>query len=87
VTTQTDMSEKPGWGATLLSMIVVLVACVARVPPALVRPTVIQLRAMVETQEILRHMLLRRRRFHLDFQEKRHLGAVKRLVARDCSDA
>jgi hypothetical protein len=74
VTTQQDVGEKPGWGATLLSMIVVLVACVARVPPALVRPTVIQLRAMVETQGILHHMLLLRRRLHLDFQEKRDVG-------------
>jgi hypothetical protein len=68
------MGEKPGWGTTLLSMIVVLVACVARVPPALVRPTMIQLRAMVETQGILHHMLLLRRRLHLDFQEKRDVG-------------
>ena len=74
MTTQPDMGEKPGWGTTLLSMIVVLVACVARVPPALVRPTMIQLRAMVETQGILHHMLLLRRRLHLDFQEKRDVG-------------
>jgi hypothetical protein len=74
VTTHQDAGEKPGWGATLLSMIVVLVACVARVPPALVRPTVIQLRAMVETQGILHHMLFLRRRLHLDFQEKPDVG-------------
>jgi hypothetical protein len=74
VTTQTHVGEKPGWGATFLSMIVVLVACVARVPPALVRPTAIQLRAMVGTQGILHHMLLLRRGVHLDFQEKRHVG-------------
>jgi hypothetical protein len=74
VTTPQDVGEKPGWGATLLSMIVVLVACVARVPPALVRPTVIQLRAMVETQGVLHHMLRLRRRLHLDFQEKRDVG-------------
>jgi hypothetical protein len=29
---------------------------------------------MVETQEILHHMLLLRRRLHLDFQEKRNVG-------------
>jgi len=74
VTMHQDVGEKPGWGATLLSMIVVLVACVARVPPALVRPTVIQLCAMVETQGILHHMPLLRRRPHRDFQEKRDVG-------------
>lgn len=74
MTTQTDVGEKPSWGATLLSMAIVLVACAARVPPALVRPTMIQLRAMVGTQGILHHMLLLRRGVHLDFQEKRDVG-------------
>jgi hypothetical protein len=74
VTTQTHVDEEPGWGATFLSMIVVLIACVARVPPALVHLTVIQLRAILGSQGILHHMLLLRRRLHLDVQEKRHVG-------------